>query len=157
MSVLDLPHVAGHEVEQMFAGLEQEMNSNNFMSNKMSKTDIASGMILGQQSLSSSGVPQPGLERQIKYSPSLMMSNISPHISTSNLIQNIFPIDKDFEGKKSDGNNLNAKIDTQKQLRKWEIDEQLGENATISPVLYTNLMHKNLKIDFMGVLFLLFF
>ncbi|XP_047136295.1 uncharacterized protein LOC100209023 isoform X1 [Hydra vulgaris] len=144
MSVLDLPHVAGHEVEQMFAGLEQEMNSNKFITNKMSKSDIPSRMILS--SLSSSGMPQPGLENQIKYSPSLLMSNISPH--SSNLIQNIYPMDNDFEGKKSDGNGLNPKIDTQKQLRKWEIDEQLGENATISPVLYTNLMHKNLKNDF---------
>lgn len=33
---------------------------------------------------------------------------------------------------------------------KMEIDERLGENATISSVLYANLSHPELKTDYPG-------
>ncbi|XP_066928709.1 histone-lysine N-methyltransferase 2C-like [Clytia hemisphaerica] len=42
------------------------------------------------------------------------------------------------------GGQQSAPIDaqTQKQLKKWEADEKMGENATISPVLYANMIHR---------------
>ena len=36
----------------------------------------------------------------------------------------------------------------QKNLVKWEVDEALGDMATISPVIYANLAHPNLRRDF---------
>ena len=39
-----------------------------------------------------------------------------------------------------------------RNIQKWEKDEPLGEKATITPVLYCNLKHPQLKIDYPGLL-----
>ena len=36
----------------------------------------------------------------------------------------------------------------QSNLQKWEADEPLGENATIAMILYANVNHANLKVDY---------
>ena len=38
----------------------------------------------------------------------------------------------------------------QRNIKKWETDEPLGDLATISPVLYANMCHPDLKIQFPG-------
>jgi hypothetical protein len=38
----------------------------------------------------------------------------------------------------------------QRNVKKWEVDEPLGDMATISPVLYCNLRHPELKIQYPG-------
>ena len=57
---------------------------------------------------------------------------------------------EDALGKLKEKEDIHAKIDTQKQLRKWELDEKLDEEATISPVLYANICHKNLMEEYVG-------
>ncbi|XP_052230616.1 uncharacterized protein LOC127844448 isoform X3 [Dreissena polymorpha] len=42
------------------------------------------------------------------------------------------------------GNQENSR----RNMQKWESDEDLGENATISPILYCNLKHPELKQEF---------
>lgn len=42
------------------------------------------------------------------------------------------------------------RVDPLKQQQKWEEDEKLGAMATISPVLYANLEHVNLKQEYPG-------
>lgn len=42
------------------------------------------------------------------------------------------------------------RVDPLKQQQKWEEDEKLGAMATISPVLYANLEHTNLKQEYPG-------
>ena len=42
------------------------------------------------------------------------------------------------------------RTDPLKQQQKWEEDEKLGAMATISPVLYANLEHTNLKQEYPG-------
>lgn len=42
------------------------------------------------------------------------------------------------------------RVDPLKQQQKWEEDEKLGATATISPVLYANLEHVNLKQEYPG-------
>lgn len=42
------------------------------------------------------------------------------------------------------------RADPLKQQQKWEEDEKLGAMATISPVLYANLEHANLKQEYPG-------
>lgn len=42
------------------------------------------------------------------------------------------------------------RVDPMKQQQKWEEDEKLGAMATISPVLYANLEHVNLKQEYPG-------
>jgi histone-lysine N-methyltransferase MLL3 len=37
-----------------------------------------------------------------------------------------------------------------RSMKKWEQDEALGDNATISPVLYANLKHPELKTQYTG-------
>lgn len=43
------------------------------------------------------------------------------------------------------------RVDPLKQQQKWEEDEKLGAMATISPVLYANLEHVNLKQEYPGM------
>ena len=38
----------------------------------------------------------------------------------------------------------------QRNIKKWETDEPLGDLATISPVLYANICHPDLKIQYPG-------
>lgn len=38
----------------------------------------------------------------------------------------------------------------QRNVKKWETDEPLGDMATISPVLYANLCHPELKTQYTG-------
>ena len=47
-----------------------------------------------------------------------------------------------FGDDKEDLKDFPPRVDAQKQLRKWEADEKLGDRATISPVLYANMVHK---------------
>ncbi|XP_052804919.1 histone-lysine N-methyltransferase 2D-like isoform X3 [Mya arenaria] len=37
---------------------------------------------------------------------------------------------------------------SRRNMQKWESDEDLGENATISPILYCNIMHPELKTEY---------
>jgi len=46
------------------------------------------------------------------------------------------------------GENLSY---NQRNIKKWETDEPLGDLATISPVLYANICHPELKIQFPGL------
>jgi len=39
----------------------------------------------------------------------------------------------------------------QRNIKKWETDEPLGDLATISPVLYANICHPDLKIQYPGM------
>lgn len=39
----------------------------------------------------------------------------------------------------------------QRNIKKWETDEPLGDLATISPVLYANICHPDLKIQYPGL------
>jgi hypothetical protein len=42
---------------------------------------------------------------------------------------------------------------SRRNMQKWESDEDLGDNATISPILYCNLCHPELKIQYPGMFF----
>lgn len=44
------------------------------------------------------------------------------------------------------------RVDSQKQLLKWQEDEKLGAMATISPVLYANLSYPKLHLEYPGML-----
>ena len=50
-------------------------------------------------------------------------------------------------GGEADGENLSY---NQRNIKKWEKDEPLGNQATISPVLYANVNYPDLKKDFPG-------
>lgn len=41
---------------------------------------------------------------------------------------------------------------SRRNILKWETDEALGVNATISPVLYVNMNYPDLKLQFPGKL-----
>jgi histone-lysine N-methyltransferase MLL3 len=62
-----------------------------------------------------------------------------PPVSVQNQDWNQNNNSQDNDGEQTQG---------QKNIVKWEIDEALGELATISPVIYANLAHPNLKRDF---------
>ena len=40
---------------------------------------------------------------------------------------------------------------SQRNIKKWETDEPLGDLATISPVLYANICHPDLKMHYPGL------
>ena len=40
---------------------------------------------------------------------------------------------------------------SRRNMLKWESDEDLGPNATISPILYCNLVHPELKQQYPGL------
>ena len=39
---------------------------------------------------------------------------------------------------------------SRRNMQKWESDEDLGPNATISPILYCNMIHPELKQQYPG-------
>lgn len=39
---------------------------------------------------------------------------------------------------------------SRRNMQKWESDEDLGDNATISPILYCNIQHPELKQQYPG-------
>ena len=41
---------------------------------------------------------------------------------------------------------------SRRNIIKWEADEALGLNATISSILYVNMNHPNLKTEYTGTL-----
>lgn len=45
---------------------------------------------------------------------------------------------------------------SRRNMLKWESDEDLGDNATISPILYCNLVHPELKKQYPGMFLTLF-
>jgi len=45
------------------------------------------------------------------------------------------------------GENLSY---NQRNIKKWETDEPLGDLATISPVIYANMCYPDLKIQYPG-------
>ena len=61
----------------------------------------------------------------------------------------VFGVEPEIRSKSKEGLN-SPKFDTKKQLKKWEQDEKLGDLATISPVLYANMVHHNLKNEYPG-------
>jgi hypothetical protein len=58
-----------------------------------------------------------------------------------------------ISGGADDGDASESLSFNQRNVKKWEVDEPLGEMATISPVLYCNLRHPELKIHYPGNLF----
>ena len=176
----DLPHVDGHEMAQYLAGIESESSlpSNSGggagvggsgnpldMNPKNHPLDMFSHSH-HHSLLQPSFDPLNELSKQqsqhhmhhhhhqhhqnmmaMKSPP--IMSPTGPGIDPFKYAGN-FVDDKDFgEGP------VPVKIDaqTQKQLKKWEADEKLGEQATISPVLYANIIHKDeLTLKYKGIL-----
>jgi hypothetical protein len=55
-----------------------------------------------------------------------------------------------MSGGADDGDASESLSFNQRNVKKWEVDEPLGEMATISPVLYCNLRHPELKIHYPG-------
>lgn len=46
--------------------------------------------------------------------------------------------------------DVGSNTSSRRNMLKWECDEDLGENATISAVLYCNLRHPELKQQYPG-------
>eukprot|EP00794_Sanderia_malayensis_P003518 gene3518-4019_t len=69
------------------------------------------------------------------------------HSGETDAFKAVFGEEPEIKSKSRDG-ATSPKIDGQKQLKKWEQDETLGELATISPVLYANIVHPKLKVDY---------
>lgn len=55
-----------------------------------------------------------------------------------------------ISGGTDDGDGNESLSFNQRNVKKWEVDEPLGDMATISPVLYCNLRHPELKIHYPG-------
>ena len=51
-----------------------------------------------------------------------------------------------------EGDDLSGLSYNKRNIMKWEKDEPLGEQATISPVLYCNVNHPELKTNYPGSL-----
>ena len=157
----DLPQVAGHEVEQLFAGIEKERiaPSQGIIGNdlpdvtppNMNPSSITPQSILYQG---------PGGQHLPPQNPSPMISgqanqisgqsNQTSPVNSADVFKVVFGDDASEGPAGKKGDFPYPKIDTQKQLKKWEQDEKLGEFATISPVLYANMMHKNLITEYQG-------
>lgn len=141
----ELPRVQVHEVDQLLAGIESEQDLTarsgalnvdhfpNLQSSSMHPTHQHQSVIV-QSSMDP-------LQSALK--PPLM-SVKSPVLSpTGQQYQDPFKavFGEDIEDSRGLG-SFAPKIDPQKQLKKWETDEKLGEDATISPVLYANVVHR---------------
>ena len=139
----DLPHVDGHEMAQYLAGIESESSLPSNSAGGGHPLDMFPHSLLqpsfdplNELSKQQQHQHHHNMMMQIKSPP--IMSPTGPGIDPFKYAAN-FVDDKDFgEGPTP------VKIDaqTQKQLKKWEADEKLGELATISPVLYSNIIHK---------------
>lgn len=96
-------------------------------------------------------IPSYSCKMADEISPMQVMNSNSPTLpmrKDNDAFETVFGADGLKAAREKD--DFNSKIDTQKQLRKWELDEKLEENATISPVLYANMMHKKLKDEYKG-------
>ena len=176
----DLPHVDGHEMAQYLAGIESESSipSNSGgagggavvadsgnpldINIKNHPLDMFPHSHHHHSLLQPSFDPMNELSKQHHHQQQLhhhhqnmmamksppIMSPTGPGIEPFKYGAN-FLDDKDFgEGP------VPAKMDAQaqKQLKKWEADEKLGEHATISPVLYANIIHKDeLSLKYKGL------
>ena len=173
----DLPHVDGHEMEQYLAGIESEssLHSN------------PEGSVAGGNSRGPSGNPsgnpldmfahhqhphphhrhhsllQPSFDPMNelpKQQHTIMQMTSPPIMSPTGPGIDPFKFGTHFaDDKDPSESTAPIKIDaqTQKQLKKWEQDEKLGELATISPVLFANMIHQEeLDTKYKGIMFSLF-
>ena len=140
----DLPRVAGHEVEQLFAGIDQttlQDITSSIMTEAINSNPIIDNPMFPHRAM----VPLTNL------TPSPMAASKMSPTGNTDAFCTVFGEDANIpKGVHQRGEP--QKIDTQKQLKKWEVDEKLGENATISPVLYANVVH-NLMEDYPGIYF----
>lgn len=206
MGLADLPHVDGHEVEEIFAGLEREMSvegtpqshgqspmetnvtefpktgAGDFVKEQARQVD-SPGAFQAQNRLNvgpsqrpetvlPAGFPdhqqqqrmdiprqefppydvytsrQPySLDQNVNYKPGQRL--IQAQSAETDAFKAVFGEEPEVKSKGREG-ATSPKIDGQKQLKKWEQDEKLDNLATISPVLYANIMHPELKIEYPG-------
>lgn len=92
-------------------------------------------------------------QMQMSPHPSNMQMPVTPmnslqqqfgNLNTGSLTQPI-PIDPSWQLPEPELENTTQ---NQKNLVKWEAEEALGDMASISPVLYANINHPNLKVDY---------
>lgn len=136
----DLPHVEGHEVEQLLAGIESEQNLSGGVSVDHYPNLQTSGMhapphthqsVIVQSSLDELQAPPPPM--------SVKSPILSPTATHPDPFKTVFG--EDMEDMRPTG-SFAQRVDAQKQLKKWEADEKLGNEATISPVLFANMEHR---------------
>ena len=198
IGLADLPHVDGHEVEEIFAGIEREMSvegtpqshgqspmepAMNDYSKDKSKPVESPVTFQGQSRLvnvppgrNENVLPPPyndqhhqnrmavsqqdfrqydmyranqsfPMEQRMEYKDGPKPMH-GPSGETD-AFKAVFGEEPEIRSKPREGAS-SPKIDGQKQLRKWEQDEKLGDLATISPVLYANIVHPELKIEYPG-------
>ena len=207
MGLTDLPHVDGHEVEEIFAGIEREMsvegtpqshaqspmdsNASEYpktVTGEFTKDQTrpvnSPGAFQPQGRLGVGPVPRPeamlapgytehqhpqhfGIPRQEFPSYDVYRNNqsfpleqnvnykagrkpVQPQSGETDAFKVVFGEEPEIKSKAREG-ATSPKIDGQKQLKKWEQDEKLDSLATISPVLYANIVHPELKIDYPGL------
>ena len=210
IGLTDLPHVEGHEVEEIFAGIEREMSVEGTpQSHGQSPMDASSSeypktgtgdfakdqnrpvnspgtfqaqsrLAVGtpqrpesvlpsgfsdqqqQQQQQRMGIPRQEfpaydvyrnsqsfpLEQSVNYKAS--KRPIQAQAGETDAFKVVFGEEPEIKSKTREG-ATSPKIDGQKQLKKWEQDEKLESLATISPVLYANIVHPELKIEYPGL------
>ena len=206
IGLTDLPHVDGHEVEEIFAGIEREMSVEGTpQSHGQSPMDATSSdypkagtsdftkdqakqvnspitfkpqgrLVVGPPQRPESVLP-PGysdpqhqqrigiprhefpsydvyhnnqsypMEQNVNYKAG--KRPLQPQSGETDAFKVVFGEEPEIKSKAREG-ATSPKIDGQKQLKKWEQDEKLDSLATISPVLYANIVHPKLKIEYPG-------
>lgn len=208
IGLADLPHVDGHEVEEIFAGIEREMSvegtpqshgqspmmetsaseysktgagdygkdqsrpvdsPNAFQApNRLGvgppprpETVLSSGYPDHQQQ-QRMGIPRQEFPQYDVYSKSQAypldanvnfktgQRPIQQQSGETDAFKAVFGEEPEVKSKGREG-ATSPKIDGQKQLKKWEQDEKLDSLATISPVLYANIIHPELKLEYPGL------
>ena len=202
-----LPHVDGHEVEEIFAGIEREMNTRESFSFLDSELENNVPNAQGHFTHARQQLPQQGSVPPTRHTVTFQSGQPSlggyaqdtssqpynyqgqhfdelsagtgslqghsfpvgsegrpqhPMNSFSNLVvpgqlsfgqEGTFPRTREFdldETPRERRRPPSPRVDPLKQQQKWEEDEKLGAMATISPVLYANLKHVNLKQEYPG-------
>jgi len=138
----ELPHVDGHEMAELLAGIESESHLGSNAAPHVEgfphphQPIPAPPTSLPHQSLKT-GPPQHfDALHDLSQQQQQLLQVKSPILSPTDPFKTVFGDDKE------DLKDFPPRVDAQKQLRKWEADEKLGDRATISPVLYANMMHK---------------
>ena len=207
IGLADLPHVDGHEVEEIFAGIEREMSVEGTpQSHGQSPMDTSAieyqkagtgdfgkdqprqvdspGAFQAQNRIGVVPQPRPesvlpagypehpqqprmGIPRQEFTQYDVYSNNqsfpieqnlnykavqrpLQPQPGETDAFKAVFGEEPEIKSKAREG-TASPKIDGQKQLKKWEQDEKLDSLATISPVLYANIVHPELKIEYPGL------
>ena len=182
-----LPQVDGHEVEEIFAGIEREMT--NAVLNILD-TEINESVANSQEQFpppAPTPVPRHGVGFQSSQHPmgaygqgvanhayssgaahfqavpggSGYQQGLQNHMDgfSNNVVSDQLGFGQNSAfSRPGDLDDLprerrrppSPRVDPLKQQQKWEEDEKLGAMATISPVLYANLEHVNLKQEYPG-------